>query len=91
MKVYISGPITFNPHYVQDFKDAETLIKMCGYIPLTPVGDKNPEYTWQDYMRRDIKLLMEADAIFMLKGWRISKGARLERKDSQRPGIRSIL
>lgn len=80
MKVHISGPITNNPHYISDFLRAEYWLKKIGNEPLSPVGDEKPEYTWKDYMRRDIKLLIEADAIYMLKGWRRSKGARLERK-----------
>ena len=29
-------------------------------------------------MKADIKLLLECDAIFMLKGWEMSKGCKLE-------------
>lgn len=34
---------------------------------------------WRDYMKEDIVLMMGCDVIFLLKGWRRSKGARLER------------
>ena len=34
--------------------------------------------TWVEYMKQDIKSMMAADCIYMLKGYRESKGARLE-------------
>lgn len=33
---------------------------------------------WRDAMIKDIKLLVDCDAIFMLPGWRMSRGATLE-------------
>lgn len=35
--------------------------------------------TWKEFMRVDLKALVDCDAIYLLKGWHISKGARLER------------
>ena len=34
--------------------------------------------SWTWYMRKDIAGLMECDAIFLLKDWEESRGARLE-------------
>lgn len=51
MKVYISGPITNNQHYISDFLRAEYWLKKIGNEPLSPIGDEKPEYTWKDYMR----------------------------------------
>ena len=33
---------------------------------------------WHQYLRKDIRALMDCDAIHMLPGWSHSKGARLE-------------
>lgn len=34
------------------------------------------DYAWEDYMRRDIKALMECNAILLLPGWRQSKQSK---------------
>lgn len=86
MTIYISGPITGNPDYKKDFERIENWL--LENMPMTlDVGCVNPakldlgeNATWEDYMRRDIKLLMDCDAIFMMKGWRKSRGAKIERK-----------
>lgn len=80
MKIYISGPITRNPNYLQDFQKAEDQLKLSGFEVINPVTvcpfDENK--TWRDYMREDIKALVDCEAIYMLRGWWCSKGARLE-------------
>ena len=42
--------------------------------------DENDDHklSWEYCMRRDLKLLLECDNIFLLKGWRNSRGATLE-------------
>jgi hypothetical protein len=35
-------------------------------------------FTWENYMRRSISMLVEADAVVALPGWRNSKGSTLE-------------
>lgn len=81
MKVYISGPITNNPNYKEDFAAAEKLLKKHGFKVVNPasLGEKDG-WTWEDYMKKDIKLLVDCDAIYLMDGWSKSKGARLEAK-----------
>lgn len=79
-KIYISGPITKDPDYKKHFEYAECVLSMAGLIPVNPARNHlegNP--TWKDFMIVDIKQLVECDGVYMLKGWRKSKGARLER------------
>lgn len=81
MKVYISGQISGRTAAANEgaFYEAALKLESLGFEPVSPYrGDEG--MTWQDYMRRDIKLLMECDAIFMLSGWAISKGANIERE-----------
>lgn len=33
---------------------------------------------WREHMRVDIRALVDCDSIYMLKGWELSKGAKLE-------------
>lgn len=78
MKVYISGEITNNSNYKKDFAIAEKSLKEQGYKVFNPARKQYKSWTWEDYMRRDIKQLMECDAILLLDNWQKSKGARLE-------------
>ena len=78
-RTYISGPITGDPDARERFRDAERSLIEDGGLPVNPfdngLADESP---WQDHMIADIRMLMSCDAIFMLKGWNESKGARME-------------
>lgn len=80
MKIYISGRITRNPHYIQDFQKAEEQLKLSGFEVVNPtkVVPLDENKTWRDYMKDDIKTLVDCEAIYMLAGWWRSRGARLE-------------
>ena len=80
-KIYISGKITNNANYKADFEAAGLALKIAGFQPVNPAEEQLPGgATWADYMRHDIKLLCDCDAIYMLKGWRESAGAKIEHK-----------
>ena len=80
-KVYISGAIA---HYdlgerKAAFADAEKVLKRMGFDPVSPFKNGLPdEAHWRLHMRADIALLLECDYIYMLTGWELSKGAKLE-------------
>lgn len=76
MKVYISGAITDNPNYLEDFKKAEEYIKGLGHTVLNPVKDTG--FTYREYIDMGLCELMRCDTIYMLNGWMGSNGARLE-------------
>ena len=91
-KIYISGKITNNANYKADFEAAEFELKIAGFQPVNPAKEHLPDgATWADYMRHDIKLLCDCDAIYMLKGWRESAGAKIEYKLARDLGIEIIL
>jgi len=81
-KVYISGPISGKKDGNQSaFYAAATRIIEEGNIPVNPHNVTYllpPSSTWLDYMRVDIKALVDCDEIYMLRGWWRSRGARLE-------------
>lgn len=80
MKFYISGAITNVPDYKEKFNAAEEQLQGLGLETVNPARlDLGNTATWEDYMKQDVKLLADCDGIFMIKGWRRSKGARLER------------
>ena len=90
-KIYISGKITNNPNYKAEFEAAELALKIAGFQPVNPAEEHLPDgATWADYMRQDIKLLCDCDAIYMLNGWRESAGAKIEHKLAQDLGIEII-
>lgn len=76
--IYISGPITGTTDYYQRFKKAETDLLKIGYVPINPIENETVGMSWTYYMKSDIKKLMFCDKIYMLKGWRRSRGALLE-------------
>ena len=82
-RVYISGPMSGLPDLnFPAFHEAAAYLRAKGFNVVNPAEKQDegrPDMTWADYLRLDIKLLMDCDAIYMLEGWASSKGARLER------------
>lgn len=80
LKIYISGKITGTTDYIQRFESAEKALSKY-HIVINPskVNAQLPkETTWEEYMKMSICMLEMCNAIYMLKGWEYSKGARLE-------------
>lgn len=87
--VYISGAMSGikDYNYPLFFQTEEELNKR-GVKAINPARlGYVDEYSWNDYLRRDIKALMDADAILMLKGWGKSKGASLEKYIAEEIGM----
>lgn len=90
MKVYISGPMTGYPELnFPAFFKMEDVLKRNGWEILNPARNPKQE-SWSDYMRIDIKMLMDADSILMLKGWENSNGAKIELDLASKIGIERI-
>lgn len=80
MKVYISGPISSDDFYKIHFARAEEELKEAGYEVVSPVVDEDDGVlvTYKEFIDHDLQLLADCDAIYMLRNWQKSKGARLE-------------
>ena len=84
--IYISGKITGTSDYADRFSAVENKLIAEGYEVMNPVREgkwlehylepKKP--TWVQYMKYDIATMMKADHIYMMRGWKQSKGARVE-------------
>lgn len=81
MKIYISGPISGLPleTVYNNFTNAEVQLLEQGYEVVNPLNNGlSTNATWEEHMRVDLKLLMECDTIYLLKGYKDSKGAMIE-------------
>ena len=90
-RVYISGSITKDPDYREHFRAAEEKLRSLGIKVFNPAKfEADPEKTWEDYMRTDIAQLMTCRAIYLLKGWKKSRGARIEYRIAKELGYMVI-
>ena len=81
MKIYISGKITGTSDYMDRFAKAEKALLTKGWEVVNPAKEDLPQnLPWEEYMKHDVRLLAGCDAIYMLDGWRQSRGACLERE-----------
>ena len=80
MKIYIAGPMTGLPDYNRPtFRAAADKLRDLGHEPLNPADlDLGESARWQDCMRATTRLLTEADAVCILPGWEMSRGALAE-------------
>jgi hypothetical protein len=87
--VYLSGPMTGYPeHNYPAFKAAREQLQAEGIDVLCPAEAGYMDgWDWSDYLRRDLVMVMEADAVLVLPGWQESKGARLEVHVARELGI----
>jgi hypothetical protein len=77
-KLYISGPMTdYKDNNKPAFNKAEHSISKLGYIVVNPARVCN-KLSWVEYLIHDIKKLVDCGTMYMLKGWKKSKGATLE-------------
>lgn len=97
MRIYIAGKITDKDpvkqgHNIERFFDAERMLKDLGHDPYNPARgephNKAPEF----YYIYDLNWLEEnkPDAIFFMRGWRDSTGAKMEYHKALSMGIKTI-
>ena len=82
--IYLAGQMSgirdYNYPYFNKIADK---IRGMGYEVFNPAeeqGAPSDEYCvdWADYMKKDIKVLVESDGVAVLEGWEVSRGATLE-------------
>lgn len=77
MKIFISGPITDNANYKQQFKTAEEKLKKNGHIVMNPAILPNG-FEHEEYMKITVAMLEVCDAVLFLEGWFESEGSAIE-------------
>lgn len=80
-KLYLSGPMTGLPEFnYPAFRQAAKTLREKDFDVFDPSemfgGDPTRERF--EYMREDIKALLECDLVVLLPGWENSEGAKLE-------------
>jgi hypothetical protein len=81
MILYIAGPMTGRADFnFPAFCEAAAQLRAAGYEVVNPAESvDNTALPWEYHMRRDIRSLMDCDAVALLPGWGESRGARLEK------------
>ena len=82
MRFYISGSITNNENFQQEFEKAANTLKMkykdCDIVNPAWLHKVYENGTHAEYMKICLQLLEMSDTIYMLPGWEMSKGAKKE-------------
>ncbi len=81
MKIYISGPVRGKVDYAEDFFESEKMLKGEGHEVVNPIRlmDMLPKgLTDEEFLELDMMLLKHCDTIYLLPGWRDSRGCNRE-------------
>lgn len=89
---YIAGPMTGIENYNFDnFNRVSDVLRQQGWEVLNPADAGIVEgATWEDYMAYCLTQIGQCGAMYMLKGWEMSRGACLEQLIADRLGMKII-
>ena len=60
MELYLTGPISRNPHALGQFKKTAEILRSSGYVVVNPFElDHPPEATWEQNLAVDLKAMMD--------------------------------
>lgn len=89
LKVYIAGPMEGYEDYNHPaFYAAAQAWTDAGWEAVNPAEIEPNGQEWRLAMREDIKALVDCDAIAMLEGYQLSRGAMLEMNIAQSLNLR---
>ncbi|MEQ6437201.1 DUF4406 domain-containing protein [Comamonas sp. w2-DMI] len=80
-RIYIAGPMTGLPQSnYPAFHAAAAVLRSQGHHVENPAENPVPPCggSWLGYMRMSLRQIADCDCIYMLPGWRNSRGARIE-------------
>ena len=76
-KIYISGPITAEKHYRENFRIAQLMLLQRGYAVMSPAI--LPEgFDYEEYMSVCFAMLDVCKFMALLDGWKNSPGSKRE-------------
>lgn len=84
-KLFISGPISGLPYKEAAirFNEYALLAHQIGFEPVNPIRLCDYSWPWWRCMVVCLWHLLWCDAVLMLRGWDMSRGARIEHKVSE--------
>lgn len=84
-KCYIAGKISGLEYseFSENFRQARVVVEKFHMTPVCPldlnkVSEMHHSDTWKNYLKRDIKAMMDCDCVYAMKNWKESKGATIE-------------
>ena len=89
MKVYLSGKITGDVGYRQKFEAVQNELTSYGYVVFNPAVLPDG-FEYEDYMSLDLLILSRCDAIYLLRDWKNSPGAKRELEEAKRLGLQIL-
>jgi hypothetical protein len=94
MKIYLSGSIKHDPNYVKKFAkwQEELELKDIWDEVVNPVTitAHQPDFGYHDFMREDIRAMLDCTHIAFIPGWEQSTGARVELTVAVAIGIKIV-
>lgn len=80
-RLYLSGPMTGIKDLNKPlFHRMARKLRSNGYVVINPpeLDYRDPQRTWENCLRRDLKFLVTCDSVAILPRWKRSRGANLE-------------
>lgn len=79
-RVYLAGPMSgYDNFNFPAFYDGAKSLRAMGFIVYNPADNPYKDsYKWEDYLKMDLRNVLNSDAIVCLPHWYESKGATFE-------------
>ncbi|MCL2233167.1 MAG: DUF4406 domain-containing protein [Treponema sp.] len=88
MRLYLSGKISGNDNYKEDFAIGRAKLENAGYDVCDPTTFDLPEdVPWAEAMKHDICQMLKCDAVALLPNWAHSTGACIEARLAENLGM----
>lgn len=90
MKIYIAGAISgLHNANKEQFAETEKLLLENGHTTINPHKIPHKDINnWGQCMKEDIPEMLKCDAVFLMHGWKHSKGAKIEKDLAEVLGIK---